>query len=142
MCLEIANNGKKITCITHSLNKRYTQKTRRNSKMESKHMVDKERDVDMSKVEDTVSRMDEGKKDEILASFEEFKSYLHSKVEIGEKMGMSEETLAKTAEKVADYLAAHEDPRNAEENLLKELWKVGEQEERHKLAHMLVRLVK
>jgi hypothetical protein len=110
--------------------------------MESKHMVDKERDVDVNKVEDTVSRMDEGKKEKILSSFEEFKSYLHSKVEIGEKMGMSEETLAKTAEKVADYLAANEEPRNSEENLLRELWKVGEQEERHKLAHMLVRLVK
>jgi hypothetical protein len=110
--------------------------------MESKHMVDKERDVDVSKVEDTANRMSESKKAEILSNFEEFKSYLHSKVEVGEKMGMSEETLAKTAEKVADYLAAHEEPRNSEENLLKELWKVGEQEERHKLAHMLVKLVK
>jgi hypothetical protein len=110
--------------------------------MESKHMVDKERDVDVSKVEDTANRMSESKKDEILSNFEEFKSYLHSKVEVGEKMGMSEETLAKTAEKVADYLAAHEEPRNSEENLLKELWKVGEQEERHMLAHMLVKLVK
>jgi hypothetical protein len=110
--------------------------------MENRHMVDKERDVDMGKVEDTASRMSESKKGEILSNFEEFKSYLHSKVEVGEKMGMSEETLAKTAEKVADYLAAHEEPRNSEENLLKELWKVGEQEERHKLAHMLVKLVK
>ncbi|MDM5317756.1 DUF3243 domain-containing protein [Fictibacillus sp. b24] len=110
--------------------------------MDSRHMVDEERNVDTSKVEETASRMSESKKDEILSNFEEFKSYLHSKVQIGEKMGMSEETLAKTAEKVADYLADHEEPRNSEENLLKELWKVGEQEERHKLAHMLVKLVK
>jgi hypothetical protein len=110
--------------------------------MDSKHMVDKNRDVDMNQVEETASRMSESKKDEILSSFEEFKSYLQSKVEVGERLGMSEETLAKTAEKIADYLAAHEEPRNSEENLLKELWKVGEQEERHKLAHMLVKLVK
>jgi hypothetical protein len=110
--------------------------------MDNRHMVDKERDVDLNNVEETVDRMGEGRKDAILSSFEEFKSYLHSKVKVGENMGMSEETLAKTAEKVADYLADHEEPRNAEENLLKELWKVGEQEERHKLAHMLVRLVK
>jgi Protein of unknown function (DUF3243) len=110
--------------------------------MESRHMVDSERNVDTGKVEDTASRMSESKKDEILANFEEFKSYLHSKVQVGENMGLSEETLAKTAEKVGDYLAEHEEPHNSEENLLKELWRVGEQEERHKLAHMLVKLVK
>ncbi|MFC7372845.1 DUF3243 domain-containing protein [Fictibacillus iocasae] len=110
--------------------------------MENNHMMTKNQEVDTSKVEETVSRMDEGKKDEILSNFTEFKSYLHKRVQLGEKLGMDEEALAKTAEKVAGYLAEHEEPRNAEENLLKELWKVGDQEQRHKLAHMLVNLVK
>ncbi|PWW40008.1 uncharacterized protein DUF3243 [Paenibacillus pabuli] len=48
--------------------------------------------------------------------------------------------MAKIAEKVADYLAAREEPRNREEKLLQELWNVGKEEERHMLAHMLVRL--
>ena len=34
------------------------------------------------------------------------------KVSKGEKLGMNEEQLAKTAQKVADYLAKHEEPRN------------------------------
>jgi hypothetical protein len=70
-----------------------------------------------------------------------FKSYLGDKVSKGEKLGMNEEQLAKTAQKVADYLAKHEEPRNREENLLHELWKVGNEEQQHHLAHMLVRLV-
>jgi hypothetical protein len=45
------------------------------------------------------------------------------------------------AEKVEDYLAKHEEPKNREEKLLQELWKVGDKEERHKLPHMLVKLV-
>lgn len=107
---------------------------------EAQHIIDKEEHIDASKVGDTISRIDAPKKDQILNDFESFKSYLNRRIAIGESLGLSEEQLAQVAEKVADYLAAHEDPRNAEENLLRELWKVGEQDERHKLAHMLVRL--
>lgn len=59
--------------------------------------------------------MSEEKKEDILSSFEGFKSYLGDKVSKGEKLGMNEEQLAKTAQKVADYLAKHEEPRNREE---------------------------
>lgn len=92
-------------------------------------------------VEEKVNAMGEDKKEDILSSFDTFKEYLSKKVEKGEKMGMNEEQLAKTAQKVADYLAAHEEPRNREEKLLQELWKVGNEEQQHQLAHMLVRLV-
>ncbi|UYP10013.1 DUF3243 domain-containing protein [Priestia megaterium] len=94
-----------------------------------------------AKVEGAINSMSEEKKEDILSSFEGFKSYLGDKVSKGEKLGMNEEQLAKTAQKVADYLAKHEEPRNREENLLYELWKVGDKEQQHHLAHMLVRLV-
>jgi hypothetical protein len=61
---------------------------------------------------------------------------------LGENLGMNEEQLANSAQKVADYLADKVPPKNSEEHLLKELWKVGTEEEQHNLAHMLVRLVK
>ncbi len=94
-----------------------------------------------AKVEGAINSMSEEKKEDILSSFQGFKSYLGDKVSKGEKLGMNEEQLAKTAQKVADYLAKHEEPRNREENLLHELWKVGDKEQQHHLAHMLVRLV-
>ncbi|WP_227396365.1 DUF3243 domain-containing protein [Jeotgalibacillus aurantiacus] len=80
------------------------------------------------------------KKEEILQNFEHFKNYLGDQVAKGEKLGLSEESLAKGAEKIGDYLAKSEEPRNREEKLLQELWKLGNKEQRHQLAHLLVRL--
>nr|WP_248735056.1 DUF3243 family protein [Neobacillus rhizosphaerae] len=42
---------------------------------------------------------------------------------------------------MADFLADKPSPKNSEECLLQELWKVGTEEKQHKLAHMHVRLV-
>lgn len=94
------------------------------------------------KVEDKLKNFDDEKKEDILANFDHFKQYLSKKVEMGEKMGLSEERLAQITEKVAGYLAKNEDPKNREEYLLQQLWNVGEKEEKHMLAHMLLRLVK
>lgn len=95
-----------------------------------------------SKVEEKLKELSEDKKDEILSSFEAFKQYLGDKVEKGEKLGLNEEQLAQAAQKVADYLAQHEAPRNREEKLLQELWIIGNKEEQHMLAHLLVRMVR
>jgi hypothetical protein len=61
---------------------------------------------------------------------------------MGEKLGLGEEQLAKTAEMVAGYLATNEEPKNSEENLLQELWKSGDKDQQHSLAHMLVNMVR
>lgn len=95
----------------------------------------------LEKVDRTVDQMSSEKKDAILTNFETFKEYLGVKVAVGKKMGLTEEQLAIAAEKVGDYLAKKEDPRNSEEKLLQELWKSGSQDERHMLSHMLVKLV-
>ncbi|MFJ7726693.1 DUF3243 domain-containing protein [Neobacillus sp. NPDC097160] len=81
------------------------------------------------------------KNGDALTSFDDFREYLRGKVDLGIKLGMDEEQLANSAQKVADYLADKQSPKNSEERLLQELWKVGTEEEQHKLAHMLVRLV-
>lgn len=94
-----------------------------------------------NKVEDALQNMDNDKREEILSNFEQFKSFLGDKVSKGEKLGLNEEQLAVAAQKVGDYLAQREEPRNREEKLLQELWKVGTEEEQHKLAHLLVKLV-
>ncbi|AJY73579.1 DUF3243 domain-containing protein [Paenibacillus beijingensis] len=92
------------------------------------------------KVHETISGMEQGKKDRILQSFDDFKSFLGNRIDLAKRIGLGEEQLAVAAEQIASYLAKNETPRNNEEKLLQELWKVGKEEERHKLAHMLVRL--
>jgi Protein of unknown function (DUF3243) len=93
------------------------------------------------KVNNKLNEIGQDEKDEILSSFDSFKDYLGKKVEAGQRLGMDEEKLAKTAQKVANFLAEHEEPRNREEKLLQELWKSGTEEEQHKLSHMLVKMV-
>ncbi|MFL6554862.1 MAG: DUF3243 domain-containing protein [Bacillus sp. (in: firmicutes)] len=95
-----------------------------------------DKQLDEQKIEDQIY-----KNGDSLTSFDDFREYLSGKVKLGEKLGMEEEQLANSAQKVADYLADKQSPKNSEERLLQELWKVGTEEEQHKLAHMLVRLV-
>ncbi|WP_438431637.1 DUF3243 domain-containing protein [Gorillibacterium sp. sgz500922] len=108
--------------------------------MEQNHAISKDGELNVQKIDNVVDRIGEDRKDEILSDFEGFKSYLAKRIKLGEGIGLGEEQLALAAEKVADYLAAKEAPRNSEERLLHQLWKVGEKDERHALAHMLVRL--
>ncbi|GGG04664.1 DUF3243 domain-containing protein [Paenibacillus abyssi] len=107
---------------------------------EHNHVIHKDKEAEIGKVEDTLNRMGSEQKDEILENFDLFTQYLGKRIEMAKKLGLGEEQLAKAAEKAANYLAEHEEPRNREEKLLQELWKVGKEEERHMLAHMLVRL--
>ncbi|GHI00326.1 DUF3243 domain-containing protein [Neobacillus kokaensis] len=92
--------------------------------------------LDQQKIENQIN-----KNGDALTSFDDFREYLSGKVSLGKKLGMDEEQLANSAQKVAAYLAEKEPPKNSEERLLQELWNVGTEEEQHKLAHMLVRLV-
>ncbi|TDM03860.1 DUF3243 domain-containing protein [Macrococcus carouselicus] len=91
--------------------------------------------------EQAVNNMSQDDKDQILESFNQFKSYLGSKVEKAENLGFSDEAIAKAAEKVADLLAKNEEPKNREEKVLNELWNNAEGEEKSAIARVLVRMV-
>jgi hypothetical protein len=106
---------------------------------EHNHVIEKDGQVFADNVNQTISNMDAGKKEQILKNFDEFKSYLKKRIDLGTNIGLNEEHLAVVAEKIAGYLAEHEEPRNSEEKLLHELWKAGNEEQRHTLAHLLVR---
>lgn len=94
------------------------------------------------RIDNKLNSISTEEKEEILKNFSAFKSYLSEKVAAGEKLGLSDEALAKATEKVAGYLAKHEDPRNREEHLLQQLWNSGSKEEQHALSHMLLNLVR
>lgn len=107
---------------------------------EHNHVVNKNGELDVSKVDDAMDRIDDKEKERILADFDAFQSFLNKRIQLAESIGLNEEQLAQAAEKVAGYLAANEEPRNSEEKLLQELWKVGTQAKQHQLAHLLVKL--
>lgn len=107
---------------------------------EYNHVVNKDGGLEPGKINQTLDKMDSAIKDEILKNFGEFKAYLAIRIELAENFGLNEEQLAVVAQKVAGYLANHEEPRNREEKLLQELWKVGSKDEQHYLSHLLVKL--
>ena len=94
------------------------------------------------RVEAKLESIGQEEKEEILKNFSSFKSYLSGKVAARKRMGLSDETLAKATEKVAGYLANHEEPRNREEHVLQQLWKSGDKEQQQALSHMLLNMVK
>ena len=73
--------------------------------------------------------------------FEKWKSFLHDRVEKARKAGMSDETIANLAYQIGEFLDEHVDPKNEEERLLKELWDVGDEQERKTIARLMMKLV-
>ncbi|MFK2826784.1 DUF3243 domain-containing protein [Bacillus sp. B190/17] len=108
---------------------------------EENHAIHKDGELQIDKVDNTIARMDPERMDSILEDFETFQGYLKQRIEVAEKIGLNEEQLALAAEKIGNYLAQHAQPKNREEKLLQELWNAGTQDERHHLAHMLVKMV-
>lgn len=107
---------------------------------EHNHVVSKSGDIHPEQVERAIESIDNAERARILRSFEEFQGYLSRRIKLARSIGLNEEQLAVIAQEVAGYLADHEDARNSEEKLLRELWKCGTEEEQHMLAHMLVKL--
>lgn len=70
-----------------------------------------------------------------------WKETLAKAVNLGEAVGMSEETIDKVAYRIGSFLSAAVDPENREQRLLKELWKVGSDEDRKTLAKLIVKMV-
>lgn len=101
---------------------------------------EKDTSVQEEKIEGKMDQLSHEEMDSILKDFNHFKQFLHDKVKQGEKLGLSENTLAKAAKTAAEYLANNTEPKNREEHLLKELWKTGSEEEREHFSHLLVKM--
>ena len=78
---------------------------------------------------------------EVKEDWTKWRKTLARGVGIGKMVGMEEETIIKTADKIGDFLENKIDPGNPEQKILQELWKVGTEKEQHALASMLVKLV-
>ncbi len=73
-------------------------------------------------------------------SFEQFRQELHAKVRTAQKVGMSREDIAMRAKQVGDWLERDVAPRNPEQRLLRELWHVSDDHERHTLSEVLTKM--
>lgn len=70
-----------------------------------------------------------------------WKETLGKAVNLGETVGMSENTIERIAVKLGNILASRVDPENREQRLLQELWKVGDDSDRRVLAKLVIKMV-
>ncbi|MDO7905766.1 DUF3243 domain-containing protein [Paenibacillus sp. JX-17] len=78
----------------------------------------------------------------VVKDFDGWKKFLGERVVQAEKAGMSQDTIAKLAYEIGDFLDEKVDPGNHSNRALKELWEVGNEEERHTIAKLMVKLAK
>lgn len=76
-----------------------------------------------------------------LTEWTNWKKTLGKAVNLGESVGMSDNTIEKIAVKVGNVLTARIDPENREQRLLQELWKVADDSEKRVLAKLIVNMV-
>lgn len=77
----------------------------------------------------------------VLSNWEQWKDFLGERLEDAQKGGMSQEIVSNVAHQVGEYLSEQVDPKNEQERVLAELWRVADKEEQQAIANMMVKLV-
>ena len=77
----------------------------------------------------------------VLTNFDTWKHFLADRVEQAKKIGLSDEAISNLAFEIGNFLDEKVDPKNDEERALKEIWDVGNEEERQTIARLMVKLV-
>lgn len=78
---------------------------------------------------------------ETMDSFEQWKDFLARSVATAREAGTSPGTLVDAATRIGDFLARNVDPKNREQRLLSEMWKVADEEEKRAIASTITKMV-
>jgi len=76
----------------------------------------------------------------VLTSFDNWKQFLGDRVAHARNIGMTDEAIANLAFEIGSFLDQKVDPQNDEQRVLKEIWDVGNEQERHTIARLMVKL--
>lgn len=76
-----------------------------------------------------------------LDRFDDWKGFLQDRVDQARALGMDDQSIANVAQEMGDYLAQNVRPENGEEQLLKQLWEVSNEQEQQTLANIMVKMV-
>lgn len=77
----------------------------------------------------------------VLSSYDQWKKFLADRVDQAKKLGMSEDTISNLAYEIGEFLDQKVDPKNVEQRALKDLWDVGDEQEKKALAKLMVKHV-
>ncbi|MFW6034931.1 MAG: DUF3243 domain-containing protein [Halothermotrichaceae bacterium] len=79
---------------------------------------------------------------ERFSDWDDWKKTLGQAVELGNTVGMSDDTIVAVGSKIGDFLDSVIDPENREQRVIKELWDVATEEEQKALTSILIKMVK
>jgi hypothetical protein len=71
-----------------------------------------------------------------------WKNTIGKAIHIGENFGLSDTTITNITESVGNFISKNIDPKNDETKLLKELWDVANEHDKHVLAKLIVKMTK
>ncbi|MET1178087.1 MULTISPECIES: DUF3243 domain-containing protein [Bacillales] len=77
----------------------------------------------------------------VLDNWDQWKNFLGDRLNQGEQQGLSESAVNNLAFEIGDYLANQVEPQNDQEKVLADLWSVANDQEKHAMASVMVRLV-
>ncbi|TVX93923.1 DUF3243 domain-containing protein [Paenibacillus agilis] len=76
----------------------------------------------------------------VLENFDSWKKFLGERVQQAKKVGLSEETISKLAYEIGSFLDEKVSPQNEQEHAIKELWDVGDEQDKKTIARLMVKL--
>ncbi len=76
-----------------------------------------------------------------ISDWKKWKETLSKSVDLGESIGLSDETISKLGVKLGNFLSASVDPENKEERVLQELWRVSDGEDKKVLSKLIMKMV-
>lgn len=76
----------------------------------------------------------------VLDQFDSWKSFLKERIQQGKNLGLSDDTISNLTYEIGSFLDERVDPKNSEQEVLKELWDVGDENERHTIANLMIKL--
>jgi len=78
--------------------------------------------------------------DKVNSDWDTWKNFLGQAVEFAEEIGIPRDRIALLAQQAGEVLAESIPPGNPEQQVLKELWKVSDQQEKLVLAQIMTKL--
>lgn len=77
----------------------------------------------------------------VLENWKQWEDFLADRLHHAQNAGMHNEAIGDLAYQIGGYLQDNVDPKNEQQRVLADLWSVADQDEKHAIANMMVKLI-
>ncbi|MFW5988158.1 MAG: DUF3243 domain-containing protein [bacterium] len=74
-------------------------------------------------------------------NWDKWKQTIGQAVDLGQRIGLSEDTIVNIGSRIGNFLDKEADPENREQRVIKEMWDMADEEEQKSLTRLIVRMV-